>query len=121
MKKYLIKFKMMIVGWLFKEHIAIINQDVKRELSFRDNRISELENYTRIVKAVTNIGIDLQDPNYGRSWVAVSIRGDKQQWVQFFDGNDETIKQLQKMFSGLQKDRVIIDGRPGLRSKDFWF
>lgn len=120
MKKIILNLKLRFVTWLFKEKIRAINKDIASEFIKRDNKISELENYTRLVKSVTNIGVDLHDPNYGRSWVAVCIRGEKQQWVQFFDGNDETIKQLQKTFSGLQKERIIVDGYPGLRSKDFW-
>lgn len=121
MKKLFLKLKLIFVAWLFKEHMSAMNKDIAKQLVKRDERLCELENYMRLIKATTNIGIDLHDPNYGRSWVAVCIRGEKQQWVQFFDGDDQTIKQLQKMFSGIQKERVIIDGRPGLRAKDFWF
>lgn len=121
MQKLITKLKRMLITWLFKEYLSEHNQQIARELTKRDNRISELENHARMVKAVTNIGVDLHNPDYGRSWVAVAIRGKKEQWVQFFDGDDETIRQLQKMFSGLQKDKVVIDGRPGLRAKDFWF
>lgn len=121
MKKVLLSIKLKIVNWLFKETLIELNKSFHRDLVKRDDIICELENHARMMKAITNVGVNLEDPNYGRSWVAVSIRGEKQQWVQFFDGNDDTIKQLQKTFSGLQRERITIDGRPHMKRKDFWF
>lgn len=121
MKKFFLKLKFKIAGWLFKEHLDILKKDIAQQLIKRDNRLAELENYVRLVKATTNIGIDLQHPEYGRSWIAVCIRGEKQSWVQFFDGNDDAIKEIQRHFRDYERARVIVDGRPGLRQKDFWF
>lgn len=121
MKKILLKFKLKVVNWLFKETLIELNKSFHRDLTKRDDRICELENHARMMKAITNVGVNLEYPNYGHSWVAVSIRGEKQQWVQFFDGSDDTISQLQKTFSGLQRERIIVDGGPYMRPKDFWF
>lgn len=121
MKKTLFRMKEKFVWWILKDYDASLKKDIAKHFIERDTRISELENYMRLVKSTTNIGIDLQQPDYGRSWVAVCIRGEKQQWVQFFDGSDQAIKEIQRNFRDMERARVIVDGHPRLRAKDFWF
>lgn len=119
MRKLLIKIKLYIVEWLFKEQLTIINKDFKKRLQARDDRISYLENSMRMIIGETKVGMDYHE-KYDRSWVVICIRGEKKEWVQFFDIHDREIGEIQRIFQKFQKSNITMDLPPNRRRFEFF-
>lgn len=113
--------KKRIIHWLGIDHIVLdyvrVSQELRDLKSKQDamvNPVIQLRKDMKFCKDMMSIGIDHHIKQ--KSWMVVCTKCGKKERVKFYEIPDNHIGVLNDLLHDLEKNNVVIDAHPAMRS-----